>query len=114
MKSQVADVAAACNCHAKENICQNCKGEGWLTPLPEDGRRRDGTGRCPSCSGLGGHHLPHASTCPVMKEHAGLQYYAPQLISNDGKVTVYSTGDALADPDTRRRLAELLFGPRPR
>ncbi|MEU3317117.1 hypothetical protein ABZ743_31180 [Streptomyces sp. NPDC006662] len=111
MKTRVADTTAACNCHAKESICPSCMGEGWTTPLPEDGRRRDAAGRCPACAGLGGHHLPHASTCPVMKEHRGLQYYAPQLISDDGKITFYSTGDALADPDKRRRLAELLFGP---
>jgi hypothetical protein len=49
-----------------------------------------------------------------MRDHSGLQYYAPQLISDDGKCTFYSTGDALADPDKRRRLAELLFGPLPR
>ncbi|MET9484501.1 TIGR02391 family protein [Streptomyces sp. NPDC006638] len=94
-----ADTTAACNCHAKESICQTCRGEGWLTPLLEGGRRPDGTGSCPACSGLGGQHLPHASTWPVMEKHSGLQHYAPQVIRDDGKVTFYSTGDALADPD---------------
>ncbi|AJC58492.1 hypothetical protein GZL_05917 [Streptomyces sp. 769] len=31
----------------------------------------------------------------------------------DGKLTVFSTGDAMASPDTRRGLLQLLFGPHP-
>lgn len=113
MKSQVAETTEACRCHAKGSICQDCEGEGWVTPLPEDGRRRDATGSCTSCAGRGGHHLPHEPTCPVMRKHPGLEYFAPQLISDSEGITFFSTGDALARPEVRRRLAQILFGPRP-
>lgn len=113
MKSKVAEITEACVCPAKDSICQDCASEGWLTPLPEDGRRRDATGSCTSCTGRGGHHLPHVATCPVMRKHPGLEYYAPQLISDTGQTTVFSTGDALASPVARQRLARILFGPCP-
>ncbi|GAA2605596.1 hypothetical protein GCM10009863_18890 [Streptomyces axinellae] len=113
MKSQVAETTEACRCLAKDNVCQDCKGEGWVTPLPEDGRRRDATGRCTSCAGRGGHRLPHEPTCPVMQKHPRLEYFAPQLISDSGDITFFSTGNALARPEVRQRLAQMLFGPRP-
>lgn len=111
MKSQVAEVTEACTCLAKDSVCQDCRGEGWVTPLPEDGLRRDATGSCTSCDGRGGHRLPHEPTCPVMQKHPGLEYFAPQLISDSGSTTVFSTGDALARPEVRRRLGQILFGP---
>ncbi|MFD7231215.1 hypothetical protein [Streptomyces sp. NPDC059881] len=111
MKSEVAKTVEACSCLAKDSICQDCKGEGWVTSLPEVGGRRDGTGRCTPCAGRGGHRLPHESTCPVMQKHPGLEYFAPQLLSDSGNIAFFSTGNALARPEVRRRLAEILFGP---
>jgi hypothetical protein len=113
MKSQVAEATEACRCLAKGSICQDCEGEGWVTPLPDDGHRRDATGRCISCAGRGAHCLPHEPTCPVMRKHPGLEYFAPQLISDSDGITFFSTGDALARPEVRRRLAQILFGPGP-
>ncbi|MEU4999683.1 hypothetical protein [Streptomyces sp. NPDC021622] len=48
----------------------------------------------------------------MMRTHPGLEYFAPQLISDSDGITFYSTGDALARPEVRQRLAQILFGPR--
>ncbi|MGI5450632.1 hypothetical protein ACQEVM_33670 [Streptomyces sp. CA-243310] len=47
-----------------------------------------------------------------MEKNPKLEYYAPQLISESDQVTFFSTGDALASPAVRRRLAQMLFEPR--
>jgi hypothetical protein len=56
--------------------------------------------------------LPHEPTCPVMRKHPGFEYFAPQPISDSGDITFFSTGNALARPEVRQRLAQILFGPR--
>ncbi|MDX3750143.1 MULTISPECIES: hypothetical protein [Streptomyces] len=48
-----------------------------------------------------------------MRKHPGLEHFAPQLISDSGNITFFSAGNALARPEVRQRLAQILFGPRP-
>ena len=109
MPSEVPEVTETCACAAKEHICQECQGEGYVAPLPE-GEQRSESDRCACCSGRGGHQLPHDSSCPVMVKDSGLQYYAPQLLSWSDGSCMYSRG--VMSEAAYWELLELLFGSR--